>query len=147
MKVAIGSDHHGVLLRAKIAERLAALGHDVVDMGTCSTEAADYPDIARDVATAVSGGQVDRGILICGSGVGMSLAANKVARIRAAACYDEQLALMSRRHNDTNVLCLSDDLVGHGRNLRLVEIWMSTTFEGGRHQRRVDKITQLEQLG
>ncbi len=146
MKVAIGSDHHGVPLRARIAEQLHALGHDVADMGSCSAEAVDYPDIARPVAAAVSQGRVERGILICGSGVGMSLAANKVAGVRAAACYDERLALMSRRHNDANVLCLSDDLVGVGRNLRLVEIWMSTPFEGGRHQRRIEKITQMEQL-
>jgi ribose 5-phosphate isomerase B len=144
MKVVIGSDHHGLVLREKIASQLNEQGHTVQDLGTCSTESVDYPDIASQVASAVGAGTADRGILICGSGIGMAIAANKVKGVRAAPCYDERTAVMSRSHNDLNVLCMSDDMVGHGRNLRIVDLWMNAEFEGGRHQRRVEKITQLE---
>ena len=144
MKIAIGSDHHGVATRALIIQQLEAQGHDVNDKGTCSGESVDYPDIAAAVAADVGGGTADRGILLCGSGIGMSIAANKVCGVRAAACYDERSAEMCRRHNDANILCLSDDMVGQPRNLRLVDIWMQTEFEGGRHARRVEKIGRLE---
>ncbi len=144
MKIVIGSDHHGIQARGKIAARLTDLGHTVADLGTCSTEAVDYPDIAALVAGRVSSGEADRGILICGSGIGMAIAANKLPGVRAAPCQDDYSAEMSRRHNDANVLCLSDDRVDMAGNVRLAELWIATTFDGGRHQRRVDKITQLE---
>ena len=144
MKISIGSDHHGVQTRARIVELLGQLGHAVDDKGICGGESVDYPDIAACVAGDVSENISDRGILLCGSGIGMSIAANKFPGVRAAACMDERSAEMCRRHNDANVLCLSDDMIGQERNLRLVEIWLSTEFDGGRHVRRVDKILGLE---
>lgn len=144
MKISIGSDHHGIQTRSLIIEYLQAQGHAVDDMGTCENKSVDYPDIAAAVAEEVSRGNADRGILLCGSGIGMSIAANKFHGVRAAACYDEHSAEMCRRHNDANVLCLSDDMIGPVRNLRLVKIWLQTEFEGGRHARRVDKISALE---
>ena len=113
-------------------------------MGTFSPDAVDYPDIAADVAHKVSRGEVDRGILVCGTGLGMCIAANKVHGVRAAPCHDDITAEMSRRHNDSNILCLSADMLGERLIDRMIEIWLSTPFEGGRHARRVDKITELE---
>jgi len=147
MKIAIGSDHHGIPARIRIVSQLEAEGHNVDDKGTCEGESVDYPDIAAAVAGDVSRGVADRGILLCGSGIGMAISANKFRGVRAAACYDERSAEMCRRHNDVNVLCLSDDMVGQSRNLRLVEIWTATKFEGGRHARRVEKIAALESRG
>lgn len=143
MRVAVGSDHHGIELRAALKAQLEAAGHEVVDVGAHGSESVDYPDIAADVARQVGDGSVDRGLLICASGIGMSIAANKLPAVRAAACRDEKAAEMSRRHNDANVLCLSDG-VPVERNQAVVETWMQTEFEGGRHQRRVDKISALE---
>ena len=143
MRVAIGSDHHGVDLRARITADLEASGHEVVDAGADGAEPVDYPDIAAVVANQVSKDKVDRGILICASGIGMAIAANKIANVRAANCRDEQSAEMSRRHNDANVLCLSDN-ADADLNGQIVNIWMNTDFEGGRHQRRVDKISALD---
>ena len=120
------------------------LGHEVIDVGTFSPDAVDYPDIAADVAHKVSRDEVDRGILVCGTGLGMCIAANKVPGVRAAPCHDDITAEMSRRHNDSNVLCLSADLLGERLIDRMIEIWLTTPFEGGRHARRVDKITELE---
>ena len=114
-------------------------------MGTFTPEAVDYPDVASLVAPLVSQGQVDRGILVCGTGLGMCIAANKFSGVRAALCHDDLTAEMSRRHNDTNVLCLSADLLGERLIDRMIELWLSTPFEGGRHARRVEKITDLEQ--
>ena len=116
----------------------------MIDVGTFSPDAVDYPDIAADVARKVSRGEVDRGILVCGTGLGMCIAANKVHGVRAAPCHDDITAEMSRRHNDSNVLCLSADMLGERLIDRMVEIWLTTPFEGGRHARRVDKITELE---
>lgn len=144
MRIAIGSDHRGVSLRAQIVELLNRLGHEVIDMGTNEPMPVDYPDIASGVARRVSTGEVDRGILICGTGLGMTIAANKFPGVRAAPCYDELTAEVSRRHNDLNVLCLSGDMLGERLVERLVEIWLTTPFEGGRHLRRVQKISQLE---
>ena len=116
----------------------------MIDVGTFSPDAVDYPDIAADVAHKVSRHEVDRGILVCGTGLGMCIAANKVPGVRAAPCHDDITAEMSRRHNDSNVLCLSADLLGERLIDRMIEIWLNTPFEGGRHARRVDKITEME---
>ncbi len=145
MKIAIASDHRGHHLKEKVITLLKAKGHDVIDDGPSTDESVDYPDFAAPVASKVSEGTVDRGILICGTGLGMAIAANKFARVRAAACVDEVTAELSRRHNDLNVLCLSGDLLSSRSTERLVEIWMDTEFEGGRHQRRLDKILEMEQ--
>jgi len=144
MRIAVGTDHRGFDIRGKVVELLKQLGHEVIDVGTFSPEAVDYPDIAADVAYKVSRGEVERGILVCGTGLGMCIAANKVRGVRAAPCHDDLTAEMSRRHNDSNVLCLSADLLGERLIDRMIEIWLSTEFEGGRHARRVDKITELE---
>jgi ribose 5-phosphate isomerase B len=144
MKVAIASDHRGYHLKEKVISLLRAKGHEVIDEGPASDASVDYPDFAALVARKVSRGEVDRGILICGTGIGMAISANKFAGVRAAACVDEVTAELSRRHNDLNVLCLSGDLLSSRSTERLVEIWMDTEFEGGRHERRVEKIRQLE---
>ena len=144
MRIAVGSDHRGYAIRGKLIELLRQLGHEVVDMGSDSNEPVDYPDIAALVAGKVSRGEVDRGILICGTGLGMCIAANKWPGVRAAPCHDDLTAEMSRRHNDLNVLCLSADLLGERLIDRMVGIWLDTAFEGGRHARRVEKIRTLE---
>ena len=144
MRIAVGSDHRGCQIRSKVIDLLKRLGHDVVDVGTPGVEPVDYPDVAASVACKVSSGEVDRGVLICGSGLGMCIAANKFAGVRAAPCHDDLTAEMSRRHNDLNVLCLSGDILGERLVDRLVEIWLNTEFEGGRHERRVEKITAFE---
>jgi len=145
MRIAVGSDHRGFSVRAKVIELLQRLGHEVEDMGTFSPEAVDYPDVAAMVAPKVGNGEVDRGILVCGTGMGMCIAANKFHGVRAAPCHDALTAEMSRRHNDTNVLCLSADLLGERLIDRIIELWLTTPFEGGRHARRVEKITRLEE--
>jgi len=147
MKVAVGSDHRGVRVKAQILTLLAELGHEGIDMGPGKGDSVDYPDFAAKVARAISGNEVERGILICGTGMGMCIAANKIAGVRAVTCHDDVTAEMSRRHNDANVMCLSADLVGERLLSRIVEIWMRTPFEGGRHQRRIDKIRELEESG
>jgi len=144
MRIAIGSDHRGFGVKQKVIELLQRLSLDVVDAGTHGTESIDYPDVASVVAGQVSRGEVDRGILICGTGIGMSIAANKFPGVRAAPCHDDLSAEMSRRHNDLNVLCLSADMLGEKLIDRMVEMWLKTEFEGGRHARRVEKIQQLE---
>ena len=144
MRIAVGSDHRGIELRAKLIEFLRQLGEEVVDLGTHDRQEVDYPDIATAVARKVGNGDVDRGILVCGTGVGMCIVANKVPGVRAAPCHDDITAEMSRRHNDLNVLCLSGDLIGERLADRLVEIWLKTPFDGGRHARRNQKIADLE---
>ncbi len=144
MRIAIGSDHRGYDVKRRIVSLLQRLGHDVLDVGPVSGENVDYPDFAFQVAQAVSEGRVDRGILTCGTGIGMCIAANKVGGVRAAPCHDSITAEMSRRHNDANVLCLSADLLGGELLDRMVKIWLETDFEGGRHARRVDKIDRFE---
>ncbi len=144
MNVAIGCDHHGVAIKAELIKHLTDDGHVVFDAGTNSDDAVDYPDIAVAVSRRVRDGQSDRGILICGSGIGMAIAANKHDGVRAADCTDLVAAEFSRRHNDTNVLCLSGDVVDIDSNLRIVNTWMTMAFDGGRHQRRVDKIMAIE---
>jgi ribose 5-phosphate isomerase B len=144
MRIAIGSDHRGYAVKQKLIELLKQLGQEVVDVGTNGTESCDYPDIAGVVGGQVSRHEVDRGILICGTGIGMSIVANKFPGVRAAPCHDDLSAEMSRRHNDLNVLCLSADMLGEKLIDRMVEIWLATEFEGGRHARRVEKIQQVE---
>jgi len=144
MKIAIASDHRGFHLKEKVISLLTAKGHTVIDDGPSSEASVDYPDFAALVAKKVSSGEVERGILICGTGIGMAISANKFPHVRAAACADEVTAELSRRHNDLNILCLSGDLLSSRVTERLVEIWMDTEFEGGRHARRVDKIGELE---
>jgi ribose 5-phosphate isomerase B len=145
MRIAIGTDHRGFQVQPKVAELIERLGHEVVSAGTDSAEACDYPDVAAKVAGMVSRGEVDRAVLICGTGLGMCIAANKFAGVRAAPCHDDLTAEMSRRHNDTNVLCLSADLLGVRLIDRMIELWLTTPFEGGRHARRLEKIAELEQ--
>ena len=144
MRIAIGSDHRGFAVKQKLSELLKRLGHEVLDDGANGPESCGYPDIASVVGQQVSRREVDRGILICGTGIGMSIAANKFPGVRAAPCHDDLSAEMSRRHNDLNVLCLSADMLGEKLIDRMVEIWLTTEFEGGRHARRVEKIQQLE---
>ena len=144
MRIAIGSDHRGVQVKQKIVELLQRRQHTVDDVGVHSTDSVDYPDIAAVVGRKISQDEADRGILICGTGIGMTIAANKFPGVRAAPCHDDLTAEMSRRHNDLNVLCLSADLLGEKLIDRMVEIWLSTEFEKGRHARRVDKIGQLD---
>jgi ribose 5-phosphate isomerase B len=144
MQIAVGSDHRGSHMRARIIELLARLGQEVVDVGTDGQGCVDYPDIAAEVARRVSRGEVQRGILICGTGLGMAIVANKFPGVRAAPCHDDLTAELSRRHNDLNVLCLSGDMLGERLVDRLIEIWLTTPFEGGRHARRVEKIADLE---
>ncbi len=144
MKIAIGSDHRGFAAKEKIKAMLAQKGHEIHDFGTQAPNSCDYPDSAYPTCKSVTDGQSELGILLCGSGIGMSIAANKVRGIRAALCHDELTAEMSRRHNNANVLCLPADLIGEELTRRIVEIWLSTPFEGGRHDRRVRKIAGLE---
>ena len=144
MRIAVGSDHRGVEMRVKLIELLGRLGQEVVDVGSYDQEDDDYPDVAALVARKVSNHEADRGILICGTGLGMCIAANKVPGVRAAPCYDDLTAELSRRHIDLNVLCLSGDMLGERLVDRLVEVWLTTGFEGGRHTRRIQKIAELE---
>jgi ribose 5-phosphate isomerase B len=144
MKIAVGSDHRGYDAKERIKALLQSLGLDVTDLGTNSHQPSDYPDTGFTVAQQVSSGQVERGILFCGSGIGMSITANKVDGVRAALCHDELTAQMARRHNDANVLCLPADLVGDALMQSIVKMWLSTEFEGGRHARRVEKIIAFE---
>ncbi|MCJ7511331.1 MAG: ribose 5-phosphate isomerase B [Dehalococcoidia bacterium] len=144
MRIAIGSDHRGFALKEALKELLAELGHEWVDFGCQSEEPVDYPDIARPLAGAVAAGEYQRGILICGSGVGMSIAANKVKGVRAALCENSFTARLARRHSDANVLCLGAWCIGQGLAEEIVRIFLSEDFEGGRHARRLEKIRAME---
>lgn len=140
LKVALGCDHGGFIYKQKVIDYLKARNTEFVDVGTYTREACDYPDIARNVTELVASGQVDRGILICGTGIGMSITANKTRGIRAALCGDTYSARVSRAHNNANVLCLGERVIGEHLALDIVDIWLKTGFEGGRHKRRVDII-------
>jgi ribose 5-phosphate isomerase B len=144
MRIALGSDHRGFELKARVAESLRRLGHEPVDLGAHSAESSDYPDFAAAVAYKVAEGEAQRGILMCGTGIGVAMAANKVPGIRAGVVHDQHTAEVSRRHNDLNVLCLPGDLPDQPTVDKLVQIWLDTPFEGGRHARRLEKIRQLE---
>jgi ribose 5-phosphate isomerase B len=144
MKLALSADHRGVGATRSLADRLRSQGHEVVVLGSMSGETCDYPDPAYTVGHAVARGEAERGILLCGSGIGMSIAANKVKGVRAALVHDELTAEMSRSHNDANVVCMSADLLGQRLIEKIVDIWLSTPFQGGRHERRVKKIHAIE---
>ncbi len=145
MKVAVGSDHRGFDAKQLIKAIVSQMGHECIDVGTDNATPVDYPDLAYVAAKTVSDHVADRAILVCATGLGMNIAANKVRGIRAALCHDELSARISRDHNDTNVLCLSGDQIGEVLLRKIVEAWMSTEFSGGRHQRRVNKITAIEE--
>lgn len=144
MKLAIGSDHGGLALKAVIKPFLIKQGHEVVDFGTETADSCDYPIYGQRVGEAVSFGDCDRGIAICGTGLGISMAVNKVPGIRGALCTNEFMAEMSREHNDANVLVLGARVLGEGLALRIVKVWLETEFGGDRHQRRIDGITAIE---
>lgn len=144
MKIAVASDHRGVEVKSRVLSLLNELGQDALDYGPENSESVDYPDFAAKVASVVSEGKIDRGILICGTGIGMCITANKFGSVRAANCTDALSAEMSRRHNDANVLCLSADLLAEPVIANIVKIWIKAKFEGGRHSRRVDKISEIE---
>jgi ribose 5-phosphate isomerase B len=145
MKIAVGSDHRGYEMKEQVKVIAAELGHESIDCGTSDSNPIDYPDTAYLAATAVSTGQADRAVLICATGIGMCMAANKIHGIRAALCHDELTAQVSRDHNDSNVLCLSGDQIGEVLLRKMVEVWLNTKFSGGRHLRRVNKIAAIEQ--
>ena len=142
--IAVASDHAGISLKADICRLLQSLDLEVEDLGPNDTESVDYPDYAHLLAKAVSDGRIERGILICGSGIGMSMAANRHPGVRAALCHDAYTAEMARRHNDANVLCVGERTTGGGVAEQIVRIFVGTRFEGGRHQRRVAKIEREE---
>ena len=139
-KIGVGSDHAGVNLKNKIAEFLKEKGYEVTDYGTHSTESCDYPVYAKAVAKSVANGEKERGIICCGSGIGVSIAANKVKGVRAVLAHEPYSAMLSRLHNDANVLCLGERITGESLALDIVETWLHSEYEGGRHQRRVDML-------
>ena len=145
MKIAVANDHRGHDAVEQIKAIISQLGLSYVDFSTPSDQPVDYPDLAYLAAKAVAAGEADRAILVCGTGIGMSIAANKIKSIRAALCYDELAAKISRQHNDANVLCLSGELIGQTMMRKIVETWLTTEFESGRHQRRVRKIQAIEE--
>lgn len=153
MKIALSSDHRGFQAKERISVMLSSMGHEITDFGCGSREGSDsgaglsscdYPDSALPAALSIAKGETDVGIMMCGTGIGMSITANKVRGIRAALCHDELTAVLSRKHNNANVLCLPADLVGEELMKRVVHVWLNTEFEGGRHERRLNKIADFE---
>jgi ribose 5-phosphate isomerase B len=144
MKIAVANDHRGASAIEQVKAIIAELNHECLDFSNDNEQPVDYPDMAYLAAKAVSDKKADRAILVCGTGIGMSITANKVKGVRAALCYDELNAKISRNHNDANVLCLSGDLLGTTVLRKIVETWLTTEFSGGRHQRRVNKIMAIE---
>ena len=144
MKIAVGCDHGGLEHKNAIAEHLKSEGFEVEDFGIYENKSVDYPEIALMVANSIKNGENELGILVCGTGIGMSLAANKVNGIRAAACSEHFSAKYTRLHNNSNILCLGGRVIGIGTALELCDIFVNTEFEGGRHQRRIDMITEIE---
>ena len=142
--IAIGSDHGGFELKGHIVEHLKEKGIEVKDFGVYNEDSVDYPDCAKPVCTSVLEGECERGILVCGTGIGISMAANKVKGVRAACCSDYFSAKFTRLHNDANILCMGGRVVGPGLANEMVDVFLNTEFEGGRHQRRVDQITAIE---
>jgi len=147
MKIAIGCDHGGLEHKNAIAEYLKENGFEVSDFGIYEQKPVDYPEIALKVCKAIVSGECERGILVCGTGIGMSIAANKVDGIRAAACSEHFSAKFTRLHNNSNVLCLGGRVIGVGTAIELADLFVNTEFEGGRHQTRVDKIMAIEENG
>lgn len=144
MQIAVASEHRGFLTKVKIMAQLQDLHHSILDCGSWSPEMCDYPDYAAAAAREVSGGRVGRAILVGGTGIGMCMVANKFRGVRAALCHDELSAEISRRHHDTNILCLAVDIVSERLRQRMIEVWLTASFEGGRHSRRIEKIAGLE---
>ena len=144
MKIAFGVDHAGFAYKKEIETALRAFGASVVDMGTSSDVSCDYPDFAEKVARAVAAGEAERGVLICGTGIGMAIAANKIPGIRAAVVTDEKTAELSRRHNDANVFCAGARVLPVLKIAEALKVWLQAPFEGGRHQKRIEKIEQME---
>jgi len=144
MRICLASDHRGFAAKARLAAMLREKGHDVSDLGTDSAESCDYTDTGAPACQRVARGEFEAGVLLCGTGIGMSMTANKVPGIRAALCHDELTAELSRRHNDANVLCLPADLLGEELMRRIVDVWLNTPFDGGRHARRLRKLNELE---
>lgn len=145
MRIAIASDHAAFAFRQRIAEMLRSRGHEVVDLGTDTPASVDYPDYALKVTEELAAGRCETGVLICGTGIGMSLSANKVPGMRAAVATDPYMARMARAHNDANILCLGARVVGEGLAEEILDAWLTTAFEGGRHARRLEKIRQIEE--
>ncbi len=146
MRLAIGSDHAGFQLKEEVRAHLSE-AHELLDLGTHGTDSVDYPDYAMAVARAVAAGEADAGVLVCGTGQGMAMTANKIPGIRAAVCADTFSAHATREHNNANVLCIGDRVVGKGLAIEIVDAFLAAEFEGGRHARRVGKITALEDSG
>ncbi|MFT5488037.1 MAG: ribose 5-phosphate isomerase B [Paracoccaceae bacterium] len=138
--IGIAVDHGGFALKQPIVEELHSLGFEVLDLGTYDEESVDYPDIAEKLVGAFKDNRIDRGVLVCGTGIGISIAANRHAGIRAALCYDDETAMLSRQHNDANVMCLGGRKTGPDQAREMIRIFLATKFEGGRHARRVDKL-------
>jgi len=147
VKIALSSDHRGFRAKEQVKLYLKEVGHEVVDFGCDSQASCDYPDVCLAGAKSVAAGETERGIFFCGTGIGMSMTANKVRGIRAALCHDELTAEMARRHNNANVLCLPADLVGDALMRRVVDVWLKSEYEGGRHERRLKKIADYERNG
>ena len=145
MKISIGCDHGGFALKEQVAEHLKQLGHEVVDCGTYSTDSCDYPEFGAKAARMVADGQCQRGVVICTTGIGISISANKVKGIRCALCMNTDMAMITRKHNDANMMAIGAGFTGKNMAERMVEVFLSTEFEGGRHERRVNKIMALEQ--
>ena len=145
MRIALSADHRGSSIVKALQDKLAREGHQAEVIGDCAGTACDYPERAFDVATAVSQNKYDAGILVCGTGIGMSIAANKVKGVRAAVAHDELTAELSRAHNNANILCMSGDLLGQRLIEKIVDVWLKTPFEGGRHARRIHKISAIEE--
>ena len=145
MRIAIASDHAGFLQKAPLAEYLRSQGHEVLDCGPATDDRCDYPDYGDKVARLVAKGEVERGVLICGTGVGISLAANKVHGIRACVCSDPYSAKLSREHNNTNIIAFGARVVGPELAKMIVDEWLGATFQGGRHQRRIDMLAEIEE--
>jgi ribose 5-phosphate isomerase B len=146
MKIALGCDHGGLEHKNAIGEFLKENGFEVVDFGIYEQVSVDYPDIAKKVCESIINGETERGILVCGTGIGMSIAANKYKGIRAAACSEHFSAKYTRLHNNSNILCLGGRVVGVGTAIELADLFVNTEFEGGRHQNRIDKIAEIEKL-
>ena len=144
MRIAIGCDHRGLNLKREIIDLLSQMGHSYEDFGCYDTGSVDYPDIGGRVAEAVAEGRFDHGILICSTGIGMSMVANKVPGVRAALCHDTFSARRSREHNDANVLCLGERVIGEGLAKEIVQAYLSAEFEGGRHAQRLEKVQEWE---
>ena len=145
MKIALGCDHAGFELKEDLRDYLAELKIDALDLGTHGPQPVDYPDVAGKVVEKIARGEVEKGLLICGTGIGMSIAANRFPGVRAALCHDPFTARVSREHNNANILVLGGRLIGKGLAREVLKVWLETEYQGGRHQRRLDKITALEE--